>query len=256
MVVGEEITRLEDGSVIVHSPDGKESEIISAAAVKAITEGLQRDCRGIAEGLQRDCKAPATPTISTCRPKPLAEKARYAEIENLLNNPKYIKEVSAGIFPNIQKILDTQKGLPSYIVDDLNRKGFQINDAEIRRDFLPLYRLNRKDKTIANQKKINIFLTVILTFTLTLYFFTQQSDEKSPVPPEPQTEQTAAIQTDSTIKYDELHIYITEYCKLKNIRIYPYSEQIILSRINEKGITNIEGIKNEIETRINELSKR
>ena len=254
MVVGEEITRLEDGSVIVHSPDGKESEIISAAAVKAITERLQSDCKGIAEGLQSDCKAPATPTISTCRPKPLAEKARYSEIEKLLDNPKYIKEVSAGIFPNVQKILDTQKGLPSYIIEDLNRKGFQINDAEIRRDFLPLYRLNRKDKTIANQKKINIFLSVILTCTLTLYF-TQQSDEKSPVPSAVQAEQTAAIQTDSTIKYDELHIYITEYCKLKNIKVYPYSERVILERINAKKITNIEGVKNEIEKRIKEVKR-
>lgn len=252
MVVGEEITRLEDGSVIVHSPDGKESEIISAAAVKAITERLQSDCKGIAEGLQSDCKAPATPTISTCRPKPLAEKARYSEIENLLNNPKYIKEVSAGIFPNIQKILDTQKGLPSYIVEDLNRKGFQINDAEIRRDFLPLYRLNRKDKTIANQKKINIFLSVILTCTLTL--FTQQSNEKSPVPSAVQAEQTAAIQ-DSVIQYSELHLYIQEYCKLKGVKIYPYSEQIILQRINEKGINDIESIKNEIEKRIKEVKR-
>ena len=255
MVVGEEITRLEDGSVIVHSPDGKESEIISAAAVKAITERLQSDCKGIAEGLQSDCKAPATPTISTCRPKPLAEKARYSDIEKLLDNPKYIKEVSAGIFSNVQKILDTQQGLPIYIVEDLQRKGFQINDGEIRRVFLPLYRLKRKDKTIKNQKKINIFLSVILTCTLSLYFnFTQQSDEKSPVP-SVQAEQTAAIQ-DSVIQYSELHLYIQEYCKLKGVKIYPYSEQIILSRVNEKGITNIEGIKNEIETRVNELSKR
>ncbi len=242
MVVGEEITRLEDGSVIVHSPDGKESEIISAAAVKAITEGLQSDC-----------KAPATPTISTCRPKPLAEKAQYSEIENLLNNPKYIKEVSAGIFPNIQKILDTQKGLPYYIIDDLNRKGFQINDAEIRRDFLPLYRLKRKDKTIANQKKINIFLTVILACTLTLY--TQKSDEKSPVPSAVQAEQTAAIQ-DSVIQYSELHLYIQEYCKLKGVKIYPYSETVILKRLNEKKTNDIKTIKDEIENRINELSKR
>lgn len=254
MVVGEEITKLEDGSVIVHSPDGKESEIISAAAVKAITEGLQSDCRAIAKELQSDCKAPATPTISTCRPKPLAEKARYSDIEKLLDNPKYIKEVSAGIFPNIQKILDTQKGLPSYIVDDLNRKGFQINDAEIRRDFLPLYRLNRKDKTIKNQKKINIFLSVILTCTLTLYF-TQQSDEKSPVPSAVQAEQTAAIQ-DSVIQYSELHLYIQEYCKLKGVKIYPYSETVILKRLNEKKTNDIKTIKDEIENRINELSKR
>ena len=255
MVVGEEITRLEDGSVIVHSPDGKESEIISAAAVKAITEGLQSDCKGIAEGLQSDCKAPATPTISTCRPKPLTEKARYSDIEKLLDNPKYIKEVSAGIFPNVQKILDTQKGLPYYIIDDLNRKGFQINDAEIRRVFLPLYRLKRKDKMIANQKKINIFLSVILTCTLSLYF-TQQSDEKSPVPSAFQAEQTAAIQTDSVIQYSELHLYIQEYCKLKGVKIYPYSETVILKRLNEKKTNDIKTIKDEIENRINELSKR
>jgi len=254
MVVGEEITRLEDGSVIVHSTDGKESEIISAAAVKAITERLQSDCKGIAEGLQSDCKAPATPTISTCRPKPLAEKARYSDIEKLLDNPKYIKEVSAGIFSNVQKILDTQQGLPIYIVEDLQRKGFQINDAEIRRVFLPLYRLKRKDKMIANQKKINIFLSVILTCTLTLYF-TQQSDEKSPVPPAVQAEQTAAIQ-DSVIQYSELHLYIQEYCKLKGVKIYPYSETVILKRLNEKKTNDIKTIKNEIETRINELSKR
>lgn len=251
MEVGEVVTKLEDGSIIIHSPDGKDSECVSATAVKAIAEQLQSDCRSIAEPLQSDCKTPAMPT---CRPKPLAERARYSEIEKLLDNPKYIKEVSAGIFPNIQKILDTQKGLPSYIVDDLNRKGFQINDAEVRRDFLPLYRLKQKDKTIANQKKINIFLSIILTCTLTLYL-TQQSDEKSPVPSEVQAEQTATIQ-DSVMQYSELHLYIQEYCKLKNIQIYPYSEQIILQRINEKGINDIESIKNEIEKRIGELPKR
>lgn len=246
-----EVTRLEDGSVIIHSPDGKDSECVSATAVKAIAEQLQSDCKGIAEPLQNGCKTPAMPT---CRPKPLAEKSEYADIEKLLNRPKYIQQVSAGIFKNINQILDTQKGLPSYIVEDLNRKGFRINDAEIRRDFLPLYRLNRKDKTIANQKKINIFLTVICACTL-IYFTQYNQTEKSPVPSAVQAEQKATIQADSVMQYSELHLYIQEYCKLKNIQIYPYSEQIILSRINEKGITNIEGIKNEIETRIKEVKR-
>lgn len=247
-----EMTRLDDGSVIIHSPDGKDSECVSATAVKAIAEQLHNDCKGIAEPLQSDCKTPAMPT---CRPKPLAEKSEYADIEKLLNRPKYIQQVSAGIFKNINQILDTQKGLPSYIVEDLNRKGFKVNDAEIRRDFLPIYRLNQKNKTIANQRIINIFLTVILACTLTLYF-TQQSDEKSPVPSAVQAEQTATIQTDSVMQYSELHLYITEYCKLKNIQIYPYSEQIILQRINEKRITSMEGVKYEIEKRITELPKR
>lgn len=250
-----EVTRLEDGSVIIHSPDGKDSECISANAVKAIAEQLHNDCKGIAEPLQSDCKAPAMPTISTCRPKPLAEKSEYADIEKLLNRPKYIQQVSAGIFKNINQILDTQKGLPSYIVEDINKKGIKINDAEIRRDFLPLYRLKLKDKTIANQKKINIFLSIILTCTLTLYF-TQQSEEKSPVPSAVQAEQTTEIQTDSVMQYSELHLYIQEYCKLKKTQIYPYSEQIILQRINEKRITSMEDVKYEIEKRIGELKKR
>lgn len=245
--VGEVVTRLEDGSIIIHSPDGKDSECVSANAVKAIAEQLHNDCKGIAEPLQSDCKTPAMPT---CRPKPLAEKSEYADIEKLLNRPKYIQQVSAGIFKNINQILDTQKGLPSYIVEDLNRKGFKVNDAEIRRDFLPIYRLNQKNKTIANQRIINIFLTVILSITLVLYFSKNQV-ANSPI----QTE-FAAITKDSIMTYKELHIYITEYCKIKRIQIYPYSEQIILQRINEKGINDIEGIKNEIEKRIGELPKR
>ena len=132
-----EVQKLEDGSVIIHSPDGKDSECVSSFAVKAITEGLQSDCKGIAEGLQSDCKGIAIPT---CRPKPLEEKPQYAEIETLLENKKYIQKISAGIFKNVSQIIDTQKGLPSYIVEDINKKGIKINDAEIRRDFLPLYR--------------------------------------------------------------------------------------------------------------------
>jgi hypothetical protein len=244
-----EVTKLEDGSVIIHSPDGKDSECVSANAVKAIAEQLHNDCKGIAEPLQSDCKGIAIPT---CRPKPLEEKPQYAEIEKLLNRPKYIQQVSAGIFKNINQILDTQKGLPSYIVDDINKKGIKINDAEIRRDFLPLYRLKLKNKTISNQRIINIILTITLSITLVLYFSKNQV-ANSPI----QTE-FAAIKTnkDSVMTYEELHIYITEYCKIKRIQIYPYSEQIILQRINEKGINNIEDIKNEIEKRIGELPKR
>lgn len=242
-----EVQKLEDGDVIIHSPDGKDSEVVSATAVQAIAASLQSDCREFAERLQRNCKGIAIPT---CRPKPLEEKPQYAEIEALLENKKYIQKISAGIFKNVSQIIDTQQGLPYYIVEDLKKKGIKINDAEIRRIFLPLYRLKRKDKTIANQRIINVVLTIICACTLTLYF-----TQKSPVPSAVQAEQTAAIQ-DSVMQYSELHLYIQEYCKLKKVKIFPYSEQIILQRINEKGINDIESIKNEIEKRITELSKR
>ena len=96
-----------------------------------------------------------------------------------------------------------------------------------------------------------IILIITLSITLVLYF------SKNQVVNLPIQTEFAAITTneDSVMTYEELHLYITEYCKIKRMQIYPYSEQIILQRINEKGINDIESIKNEIENRIKEVKR-
>jgi hypothetical protein len=251
-----EVVKTSGGDYIISSPDGVDSEVVSKSAAEAIAEHLQNDCRGFAEGLQTDCKAVANasskPILTTCRPKTLSAKPRYSDIETLLQNSKYIQEISAGIFKNINEILETQKGLPSYIIDDLNRKGFQINDAEIRRDFLPLFRLKLKDKVIAIYKKINLILLVGLSISLILYF-SKNTDTNITLKNSDKNEVTEFENTDSVCTYSELHELVKVYSEVRKVKIYPYSERIILERVNAKKINSVEGIKEEIEKRIKEL---
>ena len=247
-----EVTMLEDGSVIIHSPDGINSECVSANAVNAIAAETQRKRSGSATDLQPKYSGFIPPPNQAG--KPLVEDDIFKELAPLFDNKEWV--ASNSNYKNINELFLKQNNLSKEMMSCLVKKGLFVSvdsaAGQLERRYLPLYRLKQKDKLINNQRIINIFLTVILACAL---IYTQYNQEKSPVP-SVQAEQTATIQTDSVMTYEELHIYITEYCKLKKIQIYPYSEQIILQRINEKGINDIEGIKNEIETRINELSKR
>lgn len=248
-----EVTMLEDGSVIIHSPDGINSECVSANAVNAIAAETQRKRSGSATDLQPKYSGFIPPPNQAG--KPLVEDDIFKELAPLFDNKEWV--ASNSNYKNINELFLNQNNLSKEMMSCLVKKGLFVSvdsaAGQLERRYLPLYRLKQKDKLINNQRIINIFLTVILACTL---IYTQYNQEKSPVPSAVQAEQTAAIQTDSVIQYSELHLYIQEYCKLKGVKIYPYSEQIILSRINEKKTNDIKTIKDEIENRISELQKR
>ena len=224
-----------------------------------IADDLQTSCNRIADNLQTKCSQPAidkTPNKSFHRPTPLVVTDDIGEILKFLNDDKYIQDISKGLHQNIFTAMGGQMGLPSYVIDDLRKKGMTvdkkpINDANCRRQVVPLLLIQKKDKELKKVKKINLILFITLIFTLIIVF------TKSPTYPTAQaTNENKVIITDSVCTAAELHKYIVEYSKLTKKVIYPYSENIILERINQKQINSISGIKDEIETRLAELAKR
>lgn len=262
MAVTIEDTRMGYKFVKTPTPDGEDTEIVSDAAYNAIAEALHSESRAFAEGLQSDCGVSADTPQNNCRvivepsrpvhrPRVLSENGNYTEIEKFLDDDKYIREISHGLYRNIGEVLEQQLSLPSYIIEDLQNKGMVIDDTKCRREIMPLYRLKLKDRQINKQKRVNVLLVVTLIIVSTMYALSFRT-----APTAPSAAATTAIITDSVCTAAELHQYICEYTKLTNTKIYPYSEGIILTRINQKKITDINGIKNEIEIRIKELSKR
>lgn len=224
-----------------------------------IADDLQTSCNRIADNLQTKCSQPAidkTPNKSFHRPTPLVVTDDIGEILKFLNDDKYIQDISKGLHQNIFTAMEGQMGLPSYVIDDLRKKGMTvdkkpINDGNCRRQVVPLLLIQKKDKELKKVKKINLILFITLIFTLIIVF------TKSPTYPTAQaTNENKVIITDSVCTADELHKIVAEYCKLTKTRIYPYSEKIILDRINQKGLTSITDIKYEIETRLKEISTR
>lgn len=219
---------------------------------------LQTSCKPLADNLQTKCNQPAidTPNKSYRRPKGLAVTDEIGEILKFLNDDKYIQDISKNLHKNIFTALEGQMGLPSYIIEDLRKKGMTvdnkpIDDSRCRRQVVPLLLIQKKDKELKKVKKINLILFITLIFTLIIVF------TKSPTYPTAQSNnENAVIITDSVLTAADLHKIVAEYCKLTKTRIYPYSEKIILDRINQKGLTSITDIKNEIEYRIKELAKR
>ena len=261
MAVIIEDTRMGYKFVKTPTPDGEDTEIVSDAAYNAIAESLQSESRAFADTLQSDCGVSADTPQNNCkvivepsrpvhRPRVLSENGNYTEIEKYLDDDKYIREISHGLYDNIGEVLEQQLSLPSYIIEDLQNKGMVIDDTKCRREIMPLYRLKLKDRQINKQKRVNIFLIVTLIIVSTLYALSFRTN----APTETSAEANAII-TDS-LTAAELHQYICEYTKLTNTKIYPYSEGIILQRINQKKITDIKGIHDEIENRVKELAKR
>lgn len=228
-----------------------------------IADDLQTSCNRIADNLQTKCSQPAiednVPNRSFRRPSPLTLTEDIAEVLKFLNDKKYIQDLSKGMYETIWEAMGekgNQKGLPIWIVKDLREKGMTvsgkpINNDNSRREVVPLLLIQKKDKELKKVKKINLILFITLIFTLTIFL------TKSPTYPTAQaTNENAVIITDSVLTAADLHKIVAEYCKLTKTRIYPYSEKIILDRINQKGLTSITDIKNEIEYRIKELAKR
>ena len=225
-----------------------------------IADDLQTSCNRIADNLQTKCSQPAiednVPNRSFRRPSPLTLTEDIAEVLKFLNDKKYIQDLSKGLHQNIFTAMGGQMGLPSYVIDDLRKKGMTvdkkpINDANCRRQVVPLLLIQKKDKELKKVKKINLILFITLIFTLIIFL------TKTPTYPTAQSNnENAVIITDSVLTAADLHKIVAEYSKLTKTRIYPYSEKIILDRINQKGLTSINEIKNEIETRLAELAKR
>lgn len=259
MVVNEEnrvvVTETPSGDILISSPDGKNSDCVTKEAANAIIAESQRKCSGSTADLQPKYNGFVPPPDQAGQP--LIKDDVYYKIESLLDNKDWIASNSK--FDTINDLFTQQSNLTTEMLRCLVDKGLfnTIGSAssKLERRYLPLYRVEQKNKEITKLRKINIFLSVILTCTL-IFFLTQQSDEKLPVPSAVQAEQTAAIQTDSVMQYSELHLYIQEYCKLKGVKIYPYSETVILKRLNEKKTNDIKTIKDEIEKRFSELQKR
>ena len=244
------------GGKVISSPDGLESEIISDFAYQAVAAELQGDCKDSATGLQPDGKgvAPEPQTRFIPNPdqagKPLEEDEIYRAVETFLDNPKWISENSKGKYNSVDDIFKQQNSMPKPLIKALNDKGITVKPEVFARQIFPLYRLKRKDKEINKLTKINYFLIVCLIVTLSCFFLKdggQKTDENTAVITE---------KTDSVCTYAELHEYVQTYSGAKKIKIYPYSERVILERINAKKINNIEGIKNEIDKRVKELQKR
>ena len=244
------------GGKVISSPDGLESEMISDFAYQAIAAELQGDCKDSATGLQPDGKgvAPEPQTRFIPNPdqagKPLEEDEIYKAIEPLLANPKWIQENSKGKYSSIEDIFKQQNSMPKPLIKALHNIGIFVKPEVFARQIFPIYRLKQKDKEINKLTKINYFLIVCLIVTLSCFCLKdgQKTDETTSV--------ITVEKTDSVCTYAELHEYINTYSEAKKIKIYPYSERVILERINAKKINNIEGIKDEIESRINELQKR
>ena len=250
MAVTIEDTRMGYKFVKTPTPDGEDTEIVSDAAYNAIAEALQSESRAFADTPQNNCRVIVEPSRPVHRPRVLTENGNYTEIEKFLDDDKYIREISHGLYRNIGEVLEQQLSLPSYIIEDLQNKGMVIDDTKCRREIMPLYRLKLKDRQINKQKSVNVLLIVTLIIVSTMYALSFRT-----APTAPSAAANTAI-TDSVCTAAELHQYICEYTKLTKTKIYPYSEGIILTRINQKKITDINGIKNEIEIRIKELSKR
>lgn len=224
-------------------------------------DDLQTSCKPIADKMQTMCSQPAiedsTPNRSFRRPSPLKLTEDIAEVLKFLNDKKYIQDLSKGMYENIWQAMGekgNQKGLPIWIVKDLREKGMTvsgkpINNDNSRREVVPLLIIQKKDNQLAKAKKINLILFVSLIITLIIFL------TKSHTYPTAQATNENII-TDSVCTAAELHKYIVEYTKLTKKVIYPYSENIILHRVNQKKLTSITDIKNEIEYRIRELAKR
>ena len=142
-----------------------------------IADDLQTSCNRIADNLQTKCSQPAidkTPNKSFHRPTPLVVTDDIGEILKFLNDDKYIQDISKGLHQNIFTAMGGQMGLPSYVIDDLRKKGMTvdkkpINDANCRRQVVPLLLIQKKDKELKKVKKINLILFITLIFTLTIF---------------------------------------------------------------------------------------
>lgn len=243
------------------TPDGEVSEIFYNEE-NPIADNLQPNCNDVADDLQPSCNGIADNMQPSCndvadqlqpkqnfkRPRPLTENDDYGEIEKFLNDKEYISKISNGLYGDINEILNSQLGLPKYIIADLQGRGLAIDDAKARREILPLLRVRQKETIIRKQRKFNVICVIMLIITLTYIVLSKK--------PSSPTLSTEPIITDSVCTAAELHKYIVEYTKLTKKVIYPYSENIILQRVNQKKLTSITDIKYEIETRLKEISTR
>ena len=243
------------GGKLISTPDGINSELVSDFAISALAADLQGKCNGSATGLQPERKGSANRFIPAPNQagKPLIEDDEYRAVEPFLGNPEWIIKNSNGEFTSIEDFFKKKLSITNALFDALQRelqpKGISISQDNFSRRYFPLYRLKQKDKEIAKGKKINVLLTVLLTISLSCCFLGrgQKTDETTAV---------IAVETDSVCTAAELHEYIKTYSEINKTKIYPYSERVILERINAKKINNIEGIKDEIEQRVKELQKR
>lgn len=243
------------GGKLISTPDGINSELVSDFAISALAADLQGKCNGSATGLQPERKGSANRFIPAPNQagKPLIEDDEYRAVEPFIGNPEWIIKNSNGEFTSIEDFFKKKLSITNALFDALQRelqpKGISISQDNFSRRYFPLYRLKQKDKEIAKGKKINVLLTVLLTISLSCCFLGrgQKTDE---------TPAVIAVETDSVCTAAELHEYIKTYSEINETKIYPYSERVILERINAKKINNIEGIKDEIEQRVKELSKR
>lgn len=248
------VTPIKDG-YLVSSPDGIDSEFVSKSAVDAIAADLQQQCNDNATRLQRDCNDNATvqqrfvPTPDNG--KPLEEDEIFKAVENFLDNPEWISKNSK--YKNIDEVLKNQNSMPKSLIKALKSKGIFVKAEVFERRILPLYRLKQKDKAINNLKKINMILAIAFISSLTAYFF--KNPKNTETLSYSKNEVTEFVSTDSVCTYSELHELVKAYSEVSNIKIYPYSEQVILERINAKKITSVEGIKKEIEFRIKEIKQ-
>lgn len=250
------VTDIQGGGKLISTPDGINSELVSEFAVSALAADLQGKCNGSATGLQPERKGSANRFVPAPNQagKPLIEDDEYKAVEPFISNPEWIIKNSNGEFTSIEDFFTKKLSITNPLFDALQRelqpKGISISQDNFSRRYFPLYRLKQKDKEIAKGKKINVLLTVLLTISLSCCFLGrgQKTDENMAV--------IAVENTDSVCTAAELHEYVKAYSELKHIKIYPFSEKVILNRINEMKITDIEGIKNEIDKRVKELQKR